>query len=194
MAKYQLTITLLSETLIGNAEGFGATIDKDSVFDEAGLPYIPGKRIKGILREQADLYEKFGQNGSFKTDKLFGQEGMTDKNQDHLTVSNFFLPEYQENRSSLIELIKKGKITRSEVMEHFSALRMMTRIDQNGIAADTSLRTYRILKKGTSFSGLITFDIKWENDIRKIIAMSRRLGSSRNRGMGHVQCTLLPIN
>lgn len=194
MANYQLTITLLSETLIGNAEGFGATIDKDSVFDEAGLPYIPGKRIKGILREQAELYENFGPNKSFRTFRLFGESGMTDKKQDYLTVSNFYLPEYQKNRKSLLELINKEKITRSEVMEHFSSLRMMTRIDKDGIAANTSLRTYRILKKGVSFTGVISFDNSWENDIQQITKMTRRIGSSRNRGMGHILCKLLPIN
>lgn len=190
MAHYQMKITLLSDTLIGNAEGFGAIIDKDSVFDEAGLPFIPGKRIKGILREQAELYEKFGPNKSFQTVQLFGKSGMTDKEQDYLTVPTFFLPEYQKNRKSLLELINKEKITRSEVMEHFSALRMMTRIDQDGIAADTSLRTYRILKKGISFSGVITLDSTWEYDIQQIVAMTRRIGSSRNRGMGHIQCEL----
>ena len=38
-------IQLLSDTLIGTAEGYGTVIDKDSVFDEVGLPIIPGKRI-----------------------------------------------------------------------------------------------------------------------------------------------------
>jgi CRISPR-associated protein Csx10 len=56
--KYLIQIQLLSDTLIGAAEGYGAVIDKDSVFDEVGLPIIPGKRVKGIFREQADLLQK----------------------------------------------------------------------------------------------------------------------------------------
>jgi CRISPR-associated protein Csx10 len=189
--KYTMQILLLSESLIGNSEGYGAIIDKDSVFDEVGLPIIPGKRIKGILKEQAVILEEFKYlKNSVKT--LFGNTGLTNKHLDYLSVSSFVLHEYIENKAYLKYLIQKGEISRSEVINHFTTLRMMTRID-DGIATDTSLRTFRVLKKGLEFTGELLFDSEHSvpEDLKNIIALTRRIGSMRNRGLGNIQCRLV---
>ncbi len=192
--KYTMQIILLSDTLIGSAEGYGAIIDKDSVFDEVGLPIIPGKRIKGILREQAELFQLFG-NTLMDVDILFGKTGLTNKNTEYLSVSNFVLPDYEANRTYLKYLIQEKMISRSEVMEYFTSLRMMTSIDDDGIAADTSLRTFRVLNKGLEFKGELHFDPAQENIFENIVSLTRRIGSMRNRGLGHIQCKLFaPVN
>lgn len=197
--KYTMQIQLLSETLIGSAEGYGAIIDKDSVFDEVGLPIIPGKRIKGILREQAELLEKirklnsvnvlYGKPNSVQT--LFGNIGLTDKATEYLSVSSFTLSDYKANKDYLKYLIQEGQISRSEVIEYFTTLRMITKIDGDGIAADTSLRTIRVLNKGLIFTGELSFDPLQETDFKNIVSLTRRIGSMRNRGLGHIQCKLI---
>lgn len=195
-------IQLLSDTLIGSAEGYGTVIDKDSVFDEVGLPIIPGKRIKGILREQAELLNTFqpisiqSADGSDKTaiEIIFGDAGITDKKTEYLSVSNFVLHDYEENKTYLKYLTQKGEISRSEVIEYFTTLRMMTSIDQDGIAKETSLRTFRVLKKGLVFEGSLLFDSGQCQDFRNILALTRRIGSMRNRGLGQIQCRLLENN
>ena len=189
--KYTMNILLLSDTLIGATEGYGAVIDKDSVFDEVGLPLIPGKRIKGILREQVDLLKQFGKLSS--VEKLFGETGLTDKNTEYLSVSNFVLPEYEENKTYLKYLIQEGQISRSEVIEYFSSIRMMTSIDDDGIASDTSLRTFRVLKKGLTFTGELHFNPADEKIFESIVSLTRRIGSMRNRGLGQIKCSVLPV-
>lgn len=216
---YKMQIQLLSDTLIGAAEGFGAIIDKDSFFDEVGLPIIPGKRVKGVLREQAELLEKMkypnaeqmgyrygiGFNSPLSggelipkrleqlglVEKLFGKAGLTDKNTEYLSMSSFTIYEYEANKAYLNYLIQKKQISRSEVIEYFTTIRMMTKIDENGIAADTSLRTIRVLKKGLIFTGELYFDNSQESVIEQIISLTRRIGSMRNRGFGHIQCKLV---
>ena len=47
----QIRLTLLSDTLSGSGEGMAGVIDTDSTFDEYGFPFIPAKRIKGIIKE-----------------------------------------------------------------------------------------------------------------------------------------------
>lgn len=185
-----LSITLLSDTLIGNAEGYGAIIDKDSVFDEVGLPIIPGKRIKGILREQAELYNKFAYKKDGFIEDVFGTTGQTEKNKEKLTVSNFMLENYQPNKAEIHTLIKCKDLSKSEVQGYFTSIRMMTKIDSDGIASDTSLRTFRILKRGLVFRGELGFDSDLLPHFEKIVSLTRRIGSSRNRGMGHINCTL----
>lgn len=190
--KYTLQILLQSDTLIGSAEGYGSIIDKDSVFDEVGLPIIPGKRVKGILREQAELLKQLGRLNS--VEELFGDVGLTDKNTEYLAVSSLFLPDYRANKTYLKYLIQEGLISRSEVIEYFTTLHVMTRIDKNGIASDTSLRTFRVLKKGFIFTGELYFDPNHLENFMSIVALTRRIGSMRNRGLGHIRCQLiLPV-
>jgi len=187
---YYLQILLLSDTLIGSAEGYGAVIDKDSVFDEVGLPLIPGKRVKGILREQAELLDsfKFHRNN---IKGLFGDQGLTDKNTEYVSVSNFVPEEYEENKTYLSHLIQEGQISRSEVINHFTTIKMMTRIDADGIAEETSLRTFRVLKKGLKFTGEITFNSDDFEFFKDVTSLTRRIGSMRNRGLGHIKCSVL---
>jgi len=188
-----MKIVLLSDTLIGSAEGCGATIDKDSVFDEVGLPIIPGKRIRGLLKEQGKLLHN---NGYLKNSiiDLFGEEGNTDKKQDYLSVSNFTVLEYKENKASLYSKIKEKKITRSEVIKCFTTLRTMTRIDEDGIAEDSSLRTFRLLKKGAEFIGELSFKKSQKEDFDNMIMLLRRVGTMRNRGLGHIKCSISEKN
>lgn len=197
---YKVQIQLLSDTLIGATEGYGAIIDKDSVFDEVGLPIIPGKRVKGILKAEAELLNKYQpvaiqpwNDNSKKTviEILFGDAGITDKNTEYLSVSNFTLPDYEANKTYLKYLIQENEISRSEVIAHFTTMRMMTRIDEDGIAENTSLRTFRILKKGLVFEGELTFDSDYLAEFKDIVALTRRIGSMRNRGLGQIQCRLI---
>ena len=51
MMNHKINVKLKSDALIGSGEGFGAIIDTDVVFDEVGIPYIPGRRIKGCLKD-----------------------------------------------------------------------------------------------------------------------------------------------
>jgi len=47
---YLLEIKLLSATCPGSGEGWAGIVDTDIITDSSGLPFIPGRRIKGILR------------------------------------------------------------------------------------------------------------------------------------------------
>jgi CRISPR/Cas system CSM-associated protein Csm3 (group 7 of RAMP superfamily) len=196
---YKIQIQLLSDTLIGATEGYGAIIDKDSVYDEVGLPIIPGKRIKGILRAEAELLNKFhpiaikqkNNNNKTSIEFLFGDAGITNKNTEYLSVSNFVLPDYEANKTYLKYLTQEEEISRSEVIAHFTTIRMMTRIDEDGIAENTSLRTFRVLKKGLVFEGELTFDSDYLDEFKNIVALTRRIGSMRNRGLGQIQCRLI---
>ncbi len=67
---------------------------------------------------------------------------------------------------------------------------MMTSIDDDGIAADTSLRTFRVLNKGLALTGELHFDPAYKKVFENIVSLTRRIGSMRNRGLGHIQCKL----
>ncbi|MGI8912229.1 MAG: RAMP superfamily CRISPR-associated protein, partial [Chloroflexota bacterium] len=46
----ELRLELLSDAAPGSGAG-GPLVDRDVVVDELGLPVLPGRRLKGLLRE-----------------------------------------------------------------------------------------------------------------------------------------------
>lgn len=190
-------------------------IDSDVVFDEYGLPYIPARRIKGILREMAydvsgALAPLWGASPPLFTDahvlQLFGNRG--EIHSSPLSVENACLADYQQTRQWLEWAKRNAKrkvkqksdaapiMTRARVMETFTHLRQQTAIE-NGIAQKGALRTSRVLNRHQQFFSRV--EISPENeDHETLLALAagvmRALGGKRNRGLGQVQCRLLNHN
>ena len=56
----KIWIELLSDLCVSTGESYNSYIDTDVVYDDYGMPYIPGKRIKGCIREAALELVEFG--------------------------------------------------------------------------------------------------------------------------------------
>lgn len=50
--KYKLQIQLKSDLCASSGDSFGSLIDNDICYDKYGFPYIPAKRLKGILSKK----------------------------------------------------------------------------------------------------------------------------------------------
>ena len=74
--RYYLNISLASDICMGNGESKGNAIDRDICTTKEGIPYIPARRIKGCLRQTAEVLREHGYHlASEKTvKKLFGDE------------------------------------------------------------------------------------------------------------------------
>ncbi len=202
---YKIRIKLESDALIGSGEGFGAIIDTDVVFDDVGIPCIPGRRIKGCLRDSAnevcEMFEKSGINKFIDIkkngkdfaviEKVFG----TPEKPSYLNVSNLTIEEYENSRTSLKRLFKDypAILSKDEVVSFFTKIRQQTKINDEGIAAEHSLRTVRAVKKGNLFEGGISINNSDQDTLRLLWLACinlRRLGTKRNRGFGEVECFL----
>lgn len=200
MPSIELSIELLSDTLVGSGEGWGATIDSDIVFDKYGLPYIPAKRIKGCLRESAvEVLEMFEQAkiqfvSQKEIDSLFGKAGQTESGE--LSISNAYIENYASNKHWIewLENTHGSIISKDAVLNTFTSIRRQTAIEKNGVKKEHSLRTSRVLNRGLKFSSKIEISGKIES--RKIDLLSftarnlRHIGTNRNRGFGVVNCSL----
>ena len=54
MIKYQLKIKLLSDSTFGRGDGVAGLIDQEVEHDSSGFPYLRGRTVKGLLREECD--------------------------------------------------------------------------------------------------------------------------------------------
>lgn len=198
MPEFRLQLELLSPTLVGSGEGFGAVIDADVVFDDLGLPYIPARRIKGCLREAAETVEQMLAAAGISFDLNIAETfGVIGTDTGVVTFANLTLAEYVANAIWLDHLMKQyGTLLSPEaVLEVFTELRQQTAIDDEiGIAQKHSLRTVRVLTPGLTFVGEVRIDSP-DPAVVDTLALAclnlRRIGTKRNRGYGDVACCLI---
>jgi CRISPR-associated protein Csx10 len=218
MKNYKMKITLKSDTIPGSGEGYGAIIDSDIVFDEVGIPFIPAKRIKGCLRESANdvctmldasktkilsidlsmVKEKSKDDKKKKKEfkvvqEIFGKTGM--ETSAPISFSNFIIKDYQDNFDALVYFETKYPeiVSPQRVVQSYTYLRQSTAIDETGTADDHSLRTFRVLKKGKIFEGILSIGNQ-DPEVEKLIVLAcwnlRHIGTKRTRGFGEIQCQL----
>lgn len=191
-----------------SGESWGGVIDTDIVYDELGIPFIPARRIKGILRESAvDVcralqMSQVAVKHSSETDveKLFGKPGQDSSCE--LIIDNAMLLNYEKIFPDLKMLKEKttGLATTEQVLGLFTGVRAQTAVanpyyhsgQPEGIALDHSLRMQRVLNRSLVFQSRI--ELK-KNEYLPLLALavrvSRRLGLNRNRGFGVVEMELL---
>ena len=85
-----LQIELKSDLCAGSGESLGSLIDTDICYYRYGFPYIPSKRLKGLIRESFIEYMDWSNNEKLKTIKqeLFGVENS--RNSGNLKVDNAY--------------------------------------------------------------------------------------------------------
>ena len=186
--EYLLKIELLSDACICSGTSSGASIDTDVYTNEFGFPYIPSKRIKGLLREAFEEYEyMFDKDIGFN--KLFGTENDIEGS---LKISNAELEEFFNEKESIISDIKYHHINPSYIKDIYVSNRTQTSIDEEtGSSLEKSLRTTNVVNKGLVFiSKLNGLDEREIDDFKLAIKLVKHMGLHRNRGLGLVKLTI----
>jgi hypothetical protein len=197
MPIYQLKIKLLSDTTFGRGDGVAGLIDQEVEHDPFGFPYLRGRTLKGLLSEEGDNLIAMLTNHRPSWERvacdLFGTLGSTIGTMGAVHVGDACLPE--DLRQAVALQIKDQTLTKTEVLDSLTTIRRQTSIDpQSGTADEGSLRSFRIVLRDLCFTADLIFEKMPSDEMLSLVAVGslalRRLGSGRNRGRGHVQCTL----
>ena len=177
MITKEFTITFYSDWHCSSGLGAGAETDSEVIKDKDGLPYIPAKTIKGLLRDAMEemLELKNDEDGKTQISKIFGtktEESITETTPGNIIVSNATLTENEKS------MIKKEGLTYF-LYRHMAS----TAIDKDGIAKDKSLRVTEVCVP-LQLTGRIQIPEDWVNYLSNAMQWTRRLGSNRNRGYG----------
>lgn len=191
----KLQIELLSDLCAGSGLARPAEVDREVVFDDSGLPWLPSRRLKGLLK---DAYDEIRLNlpGHNLPDgsNLFGTIGAEQPGS--LRLRNAYL----QNHARLSDWASSfvaghvGIDRRKAVIDAFSSIRRQTAIDRKtGAPKQDTLRSTRVLRAGLVFEAAIdghpsAVDL-WT--LALSAAALRSMGSSRWRGLGSVRCRLL---
>jgi CRISPR/Cas system CSM-associated protein Csm3 (group 7 of RAMP superfamily) len=172
MHDIKYTIQFLSDWHCGSGLSGGAETDADIIKDEYGIPYVPGKTIKGLMRYALNEMQQVQPDevNQSEVDALFGEEGKT-------SGTAFF---------SNATLVDHEDIKKNQLGEHLFRNVASTQIDTNGVAVDKSLRVMEVCMPVT-LSGAIQVpqeNIEHTKLLDKAMKWTRAIGVNRNRGLG----------
>lgn len=179
MKSVTITIDIISYWHVGTGHGQGAVYDAVTRKDEDGLPYLPGRTVKGLLREGVAMAEDFGGVAPGTACILFGMPAPEDSPEGStpgiLSFSNASLPQ---------DVVGWARANAGAAGTLYGPL-AATALDQDGQARDKSLRTIEVCVPARLVATVTgPDDMGWLKLLRKGFPLVRGLGGHRNRGLG----------
>lgn len=176
MSTIKYEIEFFSNWHCGSGLAAGADVDALVVKDKDRLPYIPGRTIKGLLREAAstltDDQETIG--------RVFGVSGDEDS---HHVGASFF-------SNAVLSHTERKYIIDKELQPYLFETFSSTRIDEKGIAQDHSLRKIETVVPCMLNGEILNVPDDTVQMIEDAMHFIKRLGTGRNRGYGRCKITI----
>ena len=176
----------------------GADVDALVVKDKNEMPFIPGKTIKGLVREAVE--ELLLLNGDFqkKTEafiKTFGnsedRNAMVDDESNKAKDYNYMKKGDAFFKDATLDEKEYKAITSNDAARFMYRDIASTAIDDNGIAKDHSLRKMEVVVPCTLHGEILNVPEEMDDEIVRSFGFIKRLGQNRNRGLG--RCTITVV-
>ena len=209
-----IDVSLLSFWRSGTGAGAYGSLDAVCAVDHNGLPYLPGRHLKGLLREAVRKAEAFGWFGDDQapvsnwSQFLFGEPGFVSDNSEvgvivrHNAITT---PGVLRVDSAHILAPESGAILANpELVPHlFQVLRTTAMDKRTGAAKHKSLREEQVavplsleFKINLIDSAVYPENAKpWTEILEAALPLIRAVGQKRTRGLGRarlknkVECT-----
>lgn len=170
------TIQFYAQWHCGSGTSAGADLDALVIKDKNEMPFIPGKTLKGLIREAVEtLVQLEGKADELaaRIDEAFGTEG---KQTGCLHFSNATLnsDEYHAIVSHKAQQYLYNKVT-------------TTAIDKDGVAKDHSLRSMETVVPCTLEAEISDVPAALRDTLVRAFGMIKRMGLKRNRGLGRCE-------
>lgn len=200
----ELVLDFESYWHMGTGRGDGAIADAITLVDDAGLPMVPGRTLKGLLREAMDVATEAGVIPAARTLQWFGsglpgyadttdgdewqeslEKGRLGTQSGTVWVGSAHLP------LAWRQWARTQNSSSAELAELF-ALMHATAVDENGVAKAKTLRVMQVSIPLTLHADVRgpRDDDRWLKDLEMALPLIRAIGSHRNRGFGRVAIRL----
>lgn len=183
MKDIKYKVEFFSNWHCGSGLAAGADVDALVIKDKNELPYIPGKTMKGLIREAVEDILFLTQNekvvqirnifGFFEDDKDMAMQGCS-----------FF------TNATLSQPLQE-QILGQDVARYLYRSFSSTAIEENGIARDHSLRRIQTTIPCVLEGAILNVPDEFEEEMINGLKYIKRLGLNRNRGLGRCQFTVI---
>lgn len=190
----KIIITFKSDWQVGAGIGDGSLADSILARDQDGLIYIPGRALKGALREGAGKLAQCRDDLKIVQTKLFGSRSTSsDTNESGIIrVSPGYLPD-----NIRLELKKLNSDARASFIKDMTCNRIQTALENKQVKQG-SLRSIECGMAGMQFEA--TIDIEEQAPLDKtflssylvaLCAATKSIGANRARGLGYCEIKVL---
>ena len=187
MDKLVYEITMLSDWHCGAGLSSGSDVDLLCIKDQNGLPFIPGKTLKGLLKEAAGIVCK--NNSEFIT-KVFGLATERKReSEEEVTVKGTSYFSSGELSEKMQRFLAENTNKKALLFRKISS----TKIDKNGEAETNSLRKIEVAVPLTLYAEITEIpDNESMENLKNCMKYIKRLGTNRNRGLG--RCVIKEVS
>lgn len=176
-----LTIRFFSQWHCGSGTSAGADVDELVVKDKNGMPYIPGKTLKGLIREATEDYVSFSSQSEALGTLLaetFGKE-LGETPEQTAGCAHF--------GNAVLEGTEYEAIVENHAQQYMYDKITTTAIDDDGIAKDHSLRSMEVVLPCTLYASITGVPENLADILSESFGMIKRMGQKRNRGLGRCE-------
>jgi CRISPR/Cas system CSM-associated protein Csm3 (group 7 of RAMP superfamily) len=162
---------------IGSGLSVAGDVDAAVLKNKEGLPYIPGKTLKGLFRDAAEKLNAFEADQHRRLlDEIFGKQTTPDEDPENhqgqglAYFGNAELGAVIEDKSLLYDKISATAINA-----------------QTGVAEDHTLRKYEVCIPLKLFAEIEVQNSEQQDFLQRCAKMVKRMGVLRHRGLGRCQ-------
>lgn len=195
MTNHLLEIDILELWQAGSGRGEGSFLDSVPVLDADGLPYLPGRTLKGLLRDAVRALTSFGGCTTDMEELLFGTRGDSDRyttKPGALRVGDARLPHAVREHLCEIPAEERERRARAQQKESLFHDAFQTAIDEAaGVARNRSLRSIRLavpMLIEAELTETAALSEKQREALCAALPLIDAVGSGRARGLG--RCTV----
>lgn len=184
----------------GTGQGRGNVADAVVHRDADGLPFLPGRSVKGLLRAAMQLAEGCGRIEPGRTEEWFGTPLPGAASPDDAVVDAAFAAARYETTPGTLRFTSAtlgrewaawarslDPEARPRELGPLFALVAQTAVDDDGVVDDHSLRTIEVTTPMTLRADVEgPADSRWLEALDRVAPLVRHLGAHRNRGLGRV--------
>jgi len=187
---------------VGTGRGEGAGADSVVLRDSNGLPVVPGRQLKGLLRAAARRARELGLCHNEIETRLFGtplpdsegveslevEEARFATREGALRIESATLGATPEKKAAWASWARgpAGAAAVRELYRTFAS----TKIGADGVTADATLRSIEIVVPMTLHATVTGPDDDWPRALSTCLPFVEGVGGHRSRGLGRVTVTL----
>ena len=181
-------IEFYSDWHCGSGLSSGAGADLLVIKDKNGLPFIPGKTMKGLLRDAAVTLKEADVINEATVDQLFGKPSVK-AGEDNNTVDQ---PSEEGccyfSNATLTESVQQAVSDNKKILfRNISS----TAIGESGQAIEHSLRTMEVTVPLPLYAKISNSTPEQQDVLIRSMKMIKRLGTGRNRGLGRCDISIV---